>query len=97
MSDDDDDILSTTLDQGIEVTLDPQREIDALLEDLEALLKNGEVVGALTGKGINASLALLAAGGLRAYLSGHKAEAADDLATAAEEIRARIQAGERRA
>jgi hypothetical protein len=93
----DEDILSTTLDQGTEATIDPQREIEVLLEDLEALLKSGEVVSALTGKGINASLALLAAGGLRAYLGGHKAEAAEDLATAAEEIRARIQGGERRA
>ena len=91
-----DDILDTTLDTGEEVALDPHQEIEALLEDLEALLKNGEVIGALTARGINASLALLAAGGLRASLAGHKAEAADDLAAAAEEIRAR-SGGERKA
>jgi hypothetical protein len=85
----DENILDTTIDHGVEVALDPQQEIEALLDDLEALLKNGEVIGALTGKGINASLALLAAGGLRAYLAGHKAEAAEDLAAAAEEIRLR--------
>jgi hypothetical protein len=82
-----------TLDPCIEVTLDPQRELEAVLDDLEALLKSGEVIGALTGRGINASLALLAAGGLRAYVAGKKADAADDLATAADEIRGRIQAG----
>jgi hypothetical protein len=88
-----DDLLDTTLDPSIEFTLDPLKEIEAVLDDLEALLKNGEVIGALTACGINASLALLAAGGLRAYLAGKKAEAADDLATAADEIRGRIQVG----
>jgi hypothetical protein len=87
------DVLDHTLDPCIEVTLDPQRELEAVLDDLEALLKSGEVIGALTARGINASLALVAAGGLRAYLAGKKAEAADDLATAADEIRGRIQAG----
>jgi hypothetical protein len=88
-----DDLLDTTLDPAIEFTLDPHRELEAVLDDLEALLKNGEVIGALTGRGINASLALIAAGGLRAYLAGKKAEAAEDLSTAADEIRGRIQAG----
>ena len=87
----DEDILDTTLDEGLEVTIDPFRELTAVLDDLEALLKSGEVIGALTARGINGSLALVAAGGLRAYLEGKKAEAADDLGTAAEEIRARIQ------
>jgi hypothetical protein len=86
----DEDILDTTLDEGLEVTVDPIRELTAVLDDLEALLKSGEVIGALTARGINGSLALVAAGGLRAYLEGKKAEAADDLGTAAEEIRARI-------
>jgi hypothetical protein len=88
------DILDNTFDGGLEVTVDPFRELDAVLDDLEALLKNGEVIGALTSRGINGSLALVAAGGLRAYLEGRKADAAEDLATAAEEIRARIQAGD---
>ena len=85
-----DDILETTLDTGMEVETDPNRELDAVLDDLEALLKNGEVIAALTARGINASLALVAAGGLRAYVKGKKAEAADDFATAAEEIRGRL-------
>jgi hypothetical protein len=85
-----DDPFDTTLNTGIEVTVDPNREIDAVLDDLEALLKNGEVIAALTARGINASLALVAAGGLRAYVKGKKADAADDFATAAEEIRGRL-------
>jgi hypothetical protein len=84
-----DDILETTIDTGMEVTVDPHRELTALLDDLEALLKSGEVIGALTARGINASLALCATAGLRAYLAGDKAEAAEELGTAAEEIRAR--------
>ena len=48
------------------------------------------MIGALTTRGINASLALVAAGGLRAYLGGKKADAADDFATVAEEIRGRV-------
>jgi hypothetical protein len=89
---DDDDLLETTVDTGQEVALDPRGEIDAVMDDLEALLKNGEVIGALTTRGINASIALVAVSGLRAYLQGHKAEAAEDLGTAAEEIRGRIAA-----
>lgn len=87
---DDDDLIDTTIDTGQEVALDPRAELAAVVDDLEALLKNGEVIGSLTSRGINASLALLAVSGLRAYLAGHKAEAAEDLGTAAEEIRGRI-------
>jgi hypothetical protein len=89
--DDDDDILNRTVDTGLEVTVDPLHEINAVIDDLEALLKNGDVIGALTQKGINASIALVAAVGLRAYLTGDKATAAEDLTTAGEEIRARLQ------
>ncbi len=85
-----DDILNTTLDPGDDVLLDPNLGLDAVLDDLESLLKNGEVIGALTARGINGSLALCAAAGLRAYLKGNKREAADDFATAAEEIRGRL-------
>ncbi len=87
-----DDVLETTVDTGDEVAIDPRAELAAVLDDLEALLKNGEVVGALTVRGVNASLALLALSGLRAYLEGEKAAAADDLGAAAEEIRARAAA-----
>ncbi len=87
-----DDVIETTIEPGDEVVLDPTAELDAVLDDLESLLKNGEVIGALTSRGINASLALVAASGLRAYLQGKKADAAEDLATVAEEIKGRIAA-----
>lgn len=72
--------------------LDPLREVREVLDDLETWLKNGDVVEALTRGGVNASIALLVAGGLRAYVAGEKEHAAEDFATAAEEIRARMQA-----
>jgi hypothetical protein len=84
------DLLETTVDTGVEITLDPSAEIAAVLDDLEALLKNGEVIGKLTSSGINASLALVAIDGLRHYLAGKKPEAADDFSTVAEEIRGRL-------
>ena len=87
---DDENLLDTTLSTGEEVTLDPLAELGAVLDDLEALLKNGDVVGKLTEKGVNSSIALVAMTGLRAYLEGRKAEAAEDLGTAAEEVRGRL-------
>lgn len=86
----DDDPMESTIDNGVEVNLDPSREIRAVFDDLEALLKNGEVIGVLSAGGINASLALVAIDGLRHYLQGKKAEAADDFSTVAEEIRGRL-------
>jgi hypothetical protein len=86
-------ILETTLDTGIDIALDPRGEIDAVLADLEALLKNGDIMSTLSDRGINTSLALVAAGGLRSYLAGKKAEAAEDFATVAEEIQARLAVG----
>lgn len=71
---------------------DPGPEIAAVFDDLETLLKNGDVIAALTERGINASIALLAAHALRAYLSAQKAEAAEDFTTVAEEIRGRLDA-----
>jgi hypothetical protein len=67
-------------------------EIDGLFDDLDSLLKNGDVLAALTARGVNASLAMLAADGLRAYLKGEKLQAAEDLSTVAEEIVARAAA-----
>ncbi|WP_437969518.1 hypothetical protein WMF04_09545 [Sorangium sp. So ce260] len=72
--------------------IDPGPELAAVFDDLETLLKNGDVIAALTSRGINGSLALLAADALRAYLAGRKAEAAEDFATVAEEIRGRLAA-----
>lgn len=87
MADRDDDAL------GEAISIDPTREIDELFEDLTTLLKNPDVVGALSDRGINASLALLAVDGTRAYLAGEKAQAADDLRTVAEEIEGRLKFG----
>lgn len=61
-------------------------EIDEVLEDLATLLKNNDVVGALTERGVNASLALTVALGLESYLHGDKVAAIEELGTALEEI-----------
>ncbi len=90
--DDERDLLETTVDMGAEVALDPSRELGAVLDDLEALLKNGEVIGALAIRGVNASIALFALEGLRHYLEGRKAEAVEDLSGAADEIKGRLEA-----
>lgn len=87
--DDDDDDRGISLGQT--VTFDPSREVSSVMDELEDLLKNGDVIAALSNKGINASLALVAIDGLRAYLEGRKAQAADDLGTVAEEIRGRLE------
>ena len=65
------------------------RELADALEDLETLFKNPEVTAAMTDDGLNASLALVATHGLRAYLLGSKLAAAEDFETVAEEIRLR--------
>jgi hypothetical protein len=87
------DILETTVDTGQDIALAPSGEIDAVLGDLEALLKNGDIMSSLADRGINTSLALVAASALRSYLAGRKAEAAEDFATVAEEIQARLAVG----
>jgi hypothetical protein len=69
------------------------KELDLLMQELDALLKNPDVGARLTARGINTSLALLVADALHAYLKGNKREAADDLSTAAEEIASRLRAG----
>jgi hypothetical protein len=73
--------------------IDPTRELSELLGELGALMKNPDVTEALSKRGVNASLALVALEGLGAYLVGDKAQAADDLRTVAEEIEARLQFG----
>jgi CHASE3 domain sensor protein len=67
-------------------------EIDDLFDELDQLLKNPDVGGELAEAGVNISLAIVAADGLRAYLRGEKEKAAEELETAAEEIRVRIEA-----
>lgn len=66
------------------------RELREVFEDLEALLKNPEVGAELAERGVNISLAMVAADGLRAYLEGDRARAAEDFGTAAEEIASRL-------
>jgi hypothetical protein len=65
------------------------KELDDVLDDLDELLKRNDVGAVLAERGINISLALTAANGLRAYIKGDKATAIDDLGTVAEEIAAR--------
>ena len=69
-------------------------EIAGLFDDIDALLKNVDVLAALTDRGVNASLAMTAADGLRAYLKGEKARAAEDFSLVAEEITSRLAASE---
>lgn len=67
--------------------------VEELLGKLEKLLKDADVVAELTERGVNASLAVTALFGLRAYLAGKKDEAAEDLGLVAEEIRVRARVG----
>lgn len=67
---------------------------DALVEllgQVETLLRSPTVSMDLGRRGINTSLALVATQGLAAYIAGRKLQAAEDLGTAAEEIRARLE------
>lgn len=66
------------------------KEVDQLFDELDDLLKNEDVQGALGELKVNSSIALLAADGLRAYLKGDKETAMEDLSTAAEEIAQRF-------
>lgn len=94
MSDDDDDDRGE-VDLGQRVTrIDPARELDALCGELVDLLKSPDVMTSLSARGVNASLALLAMDGVRAYLAGDKEQAADDLGTVAEEIAGRLKFGD---
>ena len=65
-------------------------EINDLFDELDTLLKNPDAGADLAKRGVNISLAIVAADGLRAYLHGDKARAAEDLGTAAEEIASRL-------
>jgi hypothetical protein len=65
-------------------------EIDQLFDELDQLLKNPDVGAELAEGGVNVSLAMTLADGLRAYLHGDKVRAVADLGTATEEIAARM-------
>jgi hypothetical protein len=68
------------------------REIDDLFDEFDSVLKNPDVGAVLAARGVNTSLAMLVADGLRAYLKGEKAQAVEDLETAVEEISHRLEA-----
>ena len=65
-------------------------EIEEVFEELDQLLKNPEVGAELADKGVNVSLAMTLADGLRAYLQGDKQKALLELGTATDEIAARM-------
>jgi hypothetical protein len=64
-------------------------EIEQLFDELDQLLKSAEAGATLAERGVNVSLAMTLADGLRAYLHGDKARAVADLGTAVEEIASR--------
>jgi hypothetical protein len=65
-------------------------EIDDVFEELETLLKNTDVGAELADRGVNISLAMTLADGVRAYLHGDKEKALLELGTATDEIAARM-------
>jgi hypothetical protein len=65
-------------------------EIDQLFDELDQLLKNPDVGAELAQQGVNVSLAMTLADGVRAYLHGRKQQAVADLGTAVEEIASRM-------
>ena len=65
-------------------------EIEDLFDELDQLLKNPEVGSALAERGVNTSLAMTLADGLREYLQGDKEKALLELGTATDEIAARM-------
>jgi hypothetical protein len=67
------------------------KELAEVFEDLVTLLKHPDVGGELTTRGVNVSLAIVAAEGLAAYVEGDKARAAEDFDTVAEEIKSRLR------
>lgn len=68
------------------------RELREVFGDLDQLLKNPDVGAILTARGVNVSLAIVAAEALLAYVEGDKARAAEDFGTVAEEVKSRLEA-----
>jgi hypothetical protein len=75
--------MGTVADKGL-------AELDDVIDELEVLLKTPEVGAALAERGVNVSLALVLADGVRAYLAGDKSKALLELGTATDEIAARM-------
>ena len=65
-------------------------ELEDLFDELDQLLKNPDVATELAGRGVNTSLAMTLAYGLRAYLEGDKEKALLELGTATDEIATRM-------
>ena len=65
-------------------------ELDAVFDEIDALLKKPDVGAELASAGVNVSLALTVAEGLRAYVKGDKGKALLELGTATDEIAARM-------
>jgi hypothetical protein len=65
-------------------------ELDDLFDELDQLLKNPDVGAELAERGVNVSLAMTLADGVRAYVHGDKDKALLELGTATEEIAARM-------
>jgi hypothetical protein len=65
----------------------------ALLLEVEALLKDARLGLDFGRSGVNTSIALCAVQGLIGYLEGNKRRAVEDLSTAADEIRSRLEQG----
>jgi hypothetical protein len=65
-------------------------ELEDVFEELDTLLKNPEVGAELADRGVNVSLAMTLADGLRAYVKGDKEKALLELGTATDEIAARM-------
>jgi hypothetical protein len=70
------------------------KELREVFDDLDTLLKNPEVGAALTARGVNLSLAIVAADAVRAYVEGDRARAAEDFSCVAEEIATRLAASQ---
>jgi hypothetical protein len=73
----------------------PIDELDDVFDELDVLLKNPDVGAELAAVGVNISLAMTLADGLRAYVHGDKKKALLELVTATDEIAARMTTGTR--
>ena len=65
-------------------------ELDELFDELIVLLKDSDLGARLAERGVNVSLAMTLADGLRAYVEGDKNKALLELGTATDEIAARM-------
>ncbi|HEY8040124.1 MAG TPA: hypothetical protein VIF15_10040 [Polyangiaceae bacterium] len=72
------------------MTKSAQDELDDVFQELDVLLKNPDLGAELAERGVNISLAMTLADGLRAYLHGDKEKALLELGTATDEIAARL-------